>query len=1212
MARRVGLAGTRWASTLALVLAGLVVGAGRARAQDAPVPPKFVTVGFQDMPDGRDCDEAAARAGRCIEEVQFEDVGDLFSTHTDPDQVQRYKTYGRLYEWVWEDLARRWKGDGVVDNTLTADGVSRLPSAADLWDASGRSTGAQDEASKKDTTRVFALPAQDKWVDATDWVGGSPSHPPIYRSLAYSQPAGLVKPPPAVLLEGRFARRLVYDGRSHQFDIMDGDPESSGPFFEQMYPYEQALQSQATQEGDDQSGQGDQEVDEYTSGSDSWWGAGQYFGGADAGSAQPAPAPPTDGAALQDDGFGFAEFGAYHYDSLDDDKKGPAVNANTIPLSDFAADESIKTPPRGGWSTDAQKKELVEARRRTYRATLLPLQAGIDGLRTKAHGEFDNFYDTVGTQIVRFAREEYTPTHLRVLTALMAMHDPPGTSSEARGLTKEAVAASVGQLDSDDALKAEAGAAFVPGRNFSVNYKALPKPVVQSNLSTMELWNHPDRKLLIAFTREIGAEFKQLLRPRVQPITGFDDDTLKKWAEDNAKDSHRAAFILKYMKPIALEVIVQRIGREEGKTERDRIETELILDHVRDEYVSRFSGDPAVRQTPGDLEKMAADQWVGVLQAHGFYANKIPDGPGAVDPLAICTTKNGQDALKEPVFGVINIDGLVVAPDGLQDPDKVLWHARDQLPFLLIDDPNANKPKITRIVSLPGERAVYRVRWKVWSGWHLLWAPEPVSVPDQQYRLALRTAALCDDMVVTSPRLVPTIVRAALLDGNFRPVNTIQGDGKEAVEAFRAKPTNQAMFDSSNDVVGQGKQAVKVAKDLKSGQNPVASAGEALALGKKLLGGKQVPDPVPPIPAASVKYLRDLVAGPLRKQVGGKPGVVVVMDESQVRDKQRVHFPKPRAPYVMARSKEGDGFRYTAAWAYYLPPDTADDPTREMLVPAYQPTQSVSSNTMVQKWTRRQTGDWALSAGLGGFPIRRVQSSCTKSVASDSTVLDCSQIVNGSTTGQTSVAHTGGMTIDASALRTLWRSSYQRYAVEFGPEVHIDVVPRGQSAYDTATGSATVTTPSTGLRYTWVINYMGGVVVGVRLGMPPRPLAVKGDRYPWGADRADGSSTLGRVEYGLRLGALFGPSFSGFTATGFGELWAGWSLRRKRARNASFTPFHPDLLLGPYVRGSYTPAPFATGTTRLFSVDNVTALYVGVRFHVRLNGSAAGSLPEAK
>ncbi len=1200
MERRVGLPRVDGLTGGLMAACLVAVWAPPATAQDAPPKaPGVIVIAFEDLPDGRNCDEAAARVGRCVEEVQFRDVDDLFKVHRGEGSFERLRTYGRLYGWIWDDLARRWSGDDLFQEHLVAVGLNRMPESSYLWDATPGADDGRGPAAGEPTDgtlRSYGVPARDLWVDGSRWLGTGGAQPPIYRTLDYAQAPGLVRPAPIVMLKGRFATRLVFDGRRHQFDIMDGDPETSGPFFEQMYPYEQAMGGGGG--GDDRKEQNPEDEyfpDNYSSGDDSWWEAGG--GGGDWGAVPEAPLLPAfdDGPVLEDDGFGFEQFGAYRYDSIDDDPNSGGKVSDDIPLSHFLADEAIKTPPRGGWSTDEQRRALVEARRASYAKTLLPLEASIEDLRSLAHDEFDNFYENVGTQIVRFAREEYTPTHLRVLTALMAMHDPPGTTSDARGLTKEAVAASIGQLDSDAALMAEASAAFVTDRAFSLNYKELPKPVVEKRLEAMDIWQNPDRRFLLDLTRDVGTQFKLLLRPRVSPIGGVDDDTLKAWAEQNAQDSRRAAFILKYIRPIALEVAVRRLGEERGKTERDRIETSLILDHVRYEYVSRFTTDPAQRQTPGELEAMGAEQWVAVLRRHGFYSNFIADGPGAVDPLAICTTLDRQAALAQPAFGQVNVDGLIVAPDGLMDSDAILWHGRDQLPFLLIDDPRVNRPSVLRLVSLPGERAIYRIRWKVWTGWHLLWAPEPVSVQDQEYRLALRTAAICDDTVLAPPRIVPTLIRAALLDGDFRPVNAIQGDGTDAVGAYYEKPTNQELYDSRRDDVDKGTDAAQTLEKVDT-DRPVALVTDTLGLAQRIFKKKEVRSPVEVIRQESVRYVRDLVAEPLRAEVKREATVLVVLDESQVRDKRKIHFNKPRAPYLMARSREGDGYRYAGAWAYFLPPAEAAVTTRTMLAPAYLPTQSVASNSMVQKWTRRQTGDWAFSAGIGAFPLRRTISVCAGEGSTKDTVVDCSQIG----TGDRLIANTSGLSLDVTALRTLWRSSYDRYAIEFGPEFHLDMVFPGKSIYDDVP-----------ITYPLAITYAGGFLAGIRFGPPANPIAVKAGSHPWGADRPDGSSFLGRTEFGFRVGGLIGPSYNGLQGTIYGEGWSGWSMRRKRAKDATYTPYHPAILLGPYVRVMHTRM-LMPAADRYYTLESATGFYAGVRIHFRLNGSAAGDLPEGQ
>ena len=46
----------------------------------------------------------------------------------------------------------------------------------------------------------------------------------------------------SIVLSGRFAERLAVNGRLHDYDLMDAEPVASGPFFEQIYPYQTIYQ----------------------------------------------------------------------------------------------------------------------------------------------------------------------------------------------------------------------------------------------------------------------------------------------------------------------------------------------------------------------------------------------------------------------------------------------------------------------------------------------------------------------------------------------------------------------------------------------------------------------------------------------------------------------------------------------------------------------------------------------------------------------------------------------------------------------------------------------------------------------------------------------------------------------------------------------------------------------------------------------------------
>lgn len=1123
------------AGLLLAIAAGWVL-ASPARAQDGPIQrvPRVTVVGFQDLDDGHDCGEVVSRYGRCVEEVQFRDLDQVFSVHPREQDPDRLTAYGELYSWIWDDLARRWKGDELITSTLGEAGLKYLPESGDLWGHTPREPDA----------RTYSMPARDLWLEESEWVGLR-SEEPIYRHLEYRYPNGLVPPPDVALIKGRFAQGLAADGRRHQYDIMDGDPESSAPFFEQMYPYDQALASREAPEAED----------EYVD-------------------------------------VEFGDYGAYdeYSDRGEPEDEGAG---DDIPLAHFVANEALKGDPTADASTaEERRRALIEARRASYPKTQLE-GGGIEALTEMAEDEFENFYENVGVQIVRFAREEYTPTHLRVLTALMAMHDPPGTAASSRGLVKDPVAASEGQLDSEDMIMGDvAAAAYALDSQFDLNYQELPTPVVEQRLELFEQWKNPSQEFRIEFTYRVAEELELLLRRRVSPFTALDDRSLIEWAEANARTG-RAPMVRQFLKPLGLALIVSQL---EG-TKKDRIETSLLLDHVRFEFVSRFDSDPTVRQTPGELEAMASEQWATVLRRHGFFANAIPDGPGTVDPLAICTTRKRAAALEEPVFGSINVDGLVVASDALTDPKQVLWEGRSQLPFLLVDDPAKNEPDVTRLVSLPDHRAIYRVRWKVWTGWHLLWAPDPVSVEDGTYRVALRTAALCDDMVLAPPDLVATLVRAATLEGDFRPVNVVDGTGDEALDAYYSEPSNDELYADGRDYLGGSLDSAGAASEAAGNlDNPpdavedAASAVEALPFGKK-----EQKAPLDPVRSEAVAYVRDLVADPLREVVDGKAGILVVFDESAPREKRRIRYPRPRSPYLWQRSKLAqDEYVYAATWAWYLPPAEGDDPTRKLIAPAFLPTESVNTDSLVQHWTRRRTADWTLAVGLGMFPRRKVSMTCKEGVTDPGVVKSCQG-------GEQIDALTEGFAADISGLRTIWTSGAQRWAVEFGPELRIDLLHPGQSWFygDEA------------FDFGWVHRTRGGVIGGIRFAPHAAPLSVNAKRFPWGAERPDGTARLNRVEYGARVGAMFGPGFNGFEAALSGEIWAGWSLRRKRAPSASFTPYHPAAMLGPYARFDRTWI-LAADETRYYSLQSTSTLYLGVRGQLRLNGSAAGSLPEGQ
>jgi len=222
--------------------------------------------------------------------------------------------------------------------------------------------------------------------------------------------------------------------------------------------------------------------------------------------------------------------------------------------------------------------------------------------------------------------------------------------------------------------------------------------------------------------------------------------------------------------------------------------------------------------------------------------------------------------------------------------------------------------------------------------------------------------------------------------------------------------------------------------------------------------------------------------------------------------------------------------------------------------------------------------------------------------------------LSGSLCGQRGVTDyfTNGLAFDVAMLATTWVVDDQRLALEFGPGVQFELNPGGVYPFQTweedVSGEAQPQDDPT--IYAWTIRPMFGLVGGLRGAADPAPLWLRARKaYPWGAEGADGRSRLDRFQGGVRFGFLMGPSFNGLEATALVEGWFGGSIRRSRAPHASFTPYHPAFVLGPYFRfqGNFVLA--AGEEVRVRTLQTGLALTVGVRGQIRLK-KRADSVPE--
>ena len=195
---------------------------------------------------------------------------------------------------------------------------------------------------------------------------------------------------------------------------------------------------------------------------------------------------------------------------------------------------------------------------------------------------------------------------------------------------------------------------------------------------------------------------------------------------------------------------------------------------------------------------------------------------------------------------------------------------------------------------------------------------------------------------------------------------------------------------------------------------------------------------------------------------------------------------------------------------------------------------------------------------------------------------------------------------DVSLLVTWWFHDHSRWGLDFGPEVRLDMVAEGQGP---PLPGQDPTDEIDRFAFSIVVAPQFGFSLGVRFAPGPGPLRRTAPRFPWGADRPDGTGLLARGQLGFRTGLLFGPGFNGTEGRWVTELWAAGSLRRRQGRQASFTPYHPGVLLGPFVRAQVGFLPSEPAQDRFLQLVDSITLIAGIRGQLRLRGPGP-QLPE--
>jgi hypothetical protein len=462
---------------------------------------------------------------------------------------------------------------------------------------------------------------------------------------------------------------------------------------------------------------------------------------------------------------------------------------------------------------------------------------------------------------------------------------------------------------------------------------------------------------------------------------------------------------------------------------------------------------------------------------------------------------------------------------------------------------------------------------------------------------------------------VPTLARAALLHENFRPPVPINNPGKIRRDYLKNNDQTKKKVDDTQDDIEGTERDARTVVDAAEGD-----ATSQIEVGREVIGllrfnsKKKKPrygvDPTF-VATEDVIYIRDLMQQPIREMVGDSAYLVSVFDHATPGMRERVWDIRPRTPYHQVQTPLGSGkFMRSSSWAMQMY-NPESEVRSTMMSPAHLPTEGLAGSELKQVWRRRKTSDWNFGGGLGFVPYRHTKYSCNDFEPDDArrwggSVAQCS--LGGSYAPKPSEVE--GLSLDLNAINVQWLVGDRRFAIEFGPEAHLDVLMPGQSLfYDGDRPQTGITSlnedgepEDIGGRtpYDWSFRVQGGVLVGLRFAPNPAPLwRARGKRYPWGSPLPDGSSTLGRMQFGLRAGFLLGPSFDGFEGTAITEAWMGWAVRAARGKQATFTPYHPAVLFGPFVRGQVGLA-LVPNPARYLKLDYTAAVIVGLRAQFRL------------
>lgn len=1119
-----------------------------AQTATAAAPtPRFQLVAFTDADLSQNCDERSAIHGVCMEEVRLLDLGSAWVDEpADRGARARMRVTSRLYARLWDDVALRWGEDaGHLAEVYAQNGMTTLPWPDQLWESSTPSRAPR-----------HSLPDPSIFVPLDFWMSPDASvetdRAPTFPHLVQAAPPGVEPRPELTLIQGKFAGGLRAGGRSYPYDLMDGDPTYSGPFLEQMFPF-----------------------------------------------------PLTRDELLM----------RVH---------GIPVDTSCEAMPQRVADAIC--PPNWRFQVpDALEREGPRGQDVTFPSPIwqpvtLSRSAGYEGLRAAASTAFNSYFNRVASALERYGAAEYTETHLRTLAALLAMHVPPDADTRLSTTRRSGDNPSTpGETDSSASIEETIRRQVALGGGAArMSVAKLPIEVVEPGLrrTRLALGGAPSPELV----QQIHAAIRYTLRDNirqdcplpVQPL--FDPAGLDRWAVDCAMQGQDPA-VANEIKRIALSSALDELGRSDPMR-RAAEETWLLMANVELGFLPELSKLAQSAATPRAVQEAVTHLWSDTLEVHGTASRQIPQGPGAPNPLAVCGQITGAEALDESSIRSIRLDVLVSHRSGIKSPGELLWEARDRLPFQMIDSPVAwndpqspSDPKVDVLVELPGGRSLYRIQWRLWSGWHLLWRAEdaPGAPSADLMRLSAQTAALCSDIVLAEPALVPSLIRGALLADPLRGTllaRETTPNPRQAAPPKEEGRTNDELVEGS---VATGREASATASrveslaesllDDPSRLNDVASSAD-----RKAAQGLAVPERLSVEDKGKAsRYMRDLLVAavePLPKDRGGL--TLITLDVAEGASRRRTWQLRPGTPYLTAqRRKGGRAYTRAAMWAVHLPAEVAPDTTSswELVSPDFAPSNSVRTGAERPKWKRHDQIDFWL-VGSGG---PAVQSFSYASAAVERSLED-PQICSEQRPDDNDSICTEVWQVTLDGLLNWWWLDQPRLALELGPTLELHRTSEGEPWF--ASDQDWQPSPF------W--EFRGGMTVGARIAPGAAPLRVSlGQRYPWGSERPDARALLRRSQGGLRvsgtIGATEGPIYGDLSTA----IWWGWSLRRQSARGAALTPYRPGFVLGPALEVS-AGWPIAESTAdATYPVHSRYAIGLSLTGQLRL-GDGLPEIPEAE